>query len=358
MTTRAAWPVVAVELVAVVLLHGLGRAEWTGALRLADTAPPVDLAAALVRLVALALAWWCLATTVGALVLARRGRPDAARRVLRLVPTAVRLRVEAGVAVAATTGALLAPTAAVALPAPPGVVPPRSGDVTTTVDVGTPRAPTRSPTVRTSAMPAPHGAPAPAPSATVDAPHPTRPAAPTTPIPTSPATRSSTGPTTIPERPLPGPTDAGADTSPDLVVPIGPTPAATSTPTARPAAPAAVPPPSEAPTPRPPGATAVPGAPVPPTDGWQERLPDIDAVRGSVVPGPTTDHAAEHVVRAGEHLWSIARDALAAAGLATDDLAVARHWRRLVDANRDRLGGDPDLVHPGQVVALVPVTSP
>jgi nucleoid-associated protein YgaU len=48
-------------------------------------------------------------------------------------------------------------------------------------------------------------------------------------------------------------------------------------------------------------------------------------------------------------------------GDATDDeRVVARYWRSLVDANRDRLvvAGDPDLIFPGQQLVLPPVPQP
>lgn len=67
------------------------------------------------------------------------------------------------------------------------------------------------------------------------------------------------------------------------------------------------------------------------------------------------DDVATHEVRTGDHLWSIARDHLAAV---TDedpsDAEVAAHWRDVIDANRDRLvdPDNPDLLLPGQEVVL------
>ncbi|UFU02173.1 LysM peptidoglycan-binding domain-containing protein [Ruania suaedae] len=51
-----------------------------------------------------------------------------------------------------------------------------------------------------------------------------------------------------------------------------------------------------------------------------------------------------HQVAPGESLWSIAADALGP-GATTADIAEA--WPRWYAANRDVLGPDPDLIHPG-----------
>ena len=65
--------------------------------------------------------------------------------------------------------------------------------------------------------------------------------------------------------------------------------------------------------------------------------------------------AGEHVVRRGEHFWSIA-DATVSARLgrpATDE-EIDGYWRQLIDANRDRLvvPGDPDVLMPGQALRV------
>lgn len=63
---------------------------------------------------------------------------------------------------------------------------------------------------------------------------------------------------------------------------------------------------------------------------------------------------ATHVVREGEHLWSIASDhAGDQLGSAATTKEVVDYWRRLIELNRHRLfSGDPDLIHPGEVVLL------
>jgi nucleoid-associated protein YgaU len=52
-------------------------------------------------------------------------------------------------------------------------------------------------------------------------------------------------------------------------------------------------------------------------------------------------------VRAGDTLWEIAAAHLPAG---SDDAAVAAAWPRWYEANRDVIGPDPGLIHPGQVL--------
>lgn len=64
---------------------------------------------------------------------------------------------------------------------------------------------------------------------------------------------------------------------------------------------------------------------------------------------------AEVRVAPGDSFWRLAEVAVAhAQGAAPDEDDVARYWRRLVEANRERLvdPGNADLLLPGQVVAL------
>ena len=66
------------------------------------------------------------------------------------------------------------------------------------------------------------------------------------------------------------------------------------------------------------------------------------------------------VIGAGDHLWSVADRALAAAwGRAPSDAEVTPYWELVVEVNRERLVDprNPDLLVPGQVVS-VPVPPP
>lgn len=65
--------------------------------------------------------------------------------------------------------------------------------------------------------------------------------------------------------------------------------------------------------------------------------------------------AGTHVVVSGESFWSIARELLAVElGRAPTDAEVVPVWRRLIEANHDRLvvPGEPDLIFPGQQLVL------
>jgi hypothetical protein len=60
--------------------------------------------------------------------------------------------------------------------------------------------------------------------------------------------------------------------------------------------------------------------------------------------------AAQHTVVPGECLWLIAEDQLRDLGRDPTDAEVERAVDRWWAANRDVLGPDPDLIHPGQVL--------
>lgn len=153
----------------------------------------------------------------------------------------------------------------------------------------------------------------------------------------------------------------GARTGPDPVMAAaaqqveGPAP-----PRMRPLPPRETPPPAgdtedEAPTP------AHRDAPAPEVPAPEVPTPEVSMPgdRDAPAPGGGRTHAATVTVRPGDHLWSIAERHLAARGdrAPTDD-EVAAHWRRLIEANRDRLvdPANPDLILPGQQFVLPDAT--
>ncbi len=68
--------------------------------------------------------------------------------------------------------------------------------------------------------------------------------------------------------------------------------------------------------------------------------------------------ATTHTVASGDTFWSIAEDAVRTDGRATSDHDVVSYWHALIDLNRDRLRvpGEPDLIFPGQVFELPPLS--
>ncbi|WP_341928243.1 LysM domain-containing protein [Nocardioides psychrotolerans] len=77
---------------------------------------------------------------------------------------------------------------------------------------------------------------------------------------------------------------------------------------------------------------------------------------GLVVPAaPRPDHVprevepAEVVVRPGDSLWTIAATAL---GPGADSATVTAYWQRIHLLNHRVVGADPDVIHPGQHLAL------
>lgn len=118
------------------------------------------------------------------------------------------------------------------------------------------------------------------------------------------------------------------------------------------------------PAPAPPTAPRLEPVPttVVPTSEPPPDLPSAPMPSPAVPSGPTvhdpapepnpTPTRATHVVRPGEHFWSIAEAVVAARP--DPQLDTATYWRLLVEANRDRLVDphNPDLLHPGQELVL------
>lgn len=115
------------------------------------------------------------------------------------------------------------------------------------------------------------------------------------------------------------------------------------------------------------GAGAAHAIDEPPSAGWLPTEPSPAAVAwtpatatpapartregaGAVAPGDRpAPGTAVRVVRPGDSLWSITAAAL---GPAASHAEVAAAWPRLYAANRAVVGPDPDLIHPGQRLAL------
>jgi len=78
-------------------------------------------------------------------------------------------------------------------------------------------------------------------------------------------------------------------------------------------------------------------------------------VPSAPLPAPDTSYT----VTPGDSFWSIAAQHVrSTTGIAPSDAEIARYWRVLIEANRHHLmvPGVPDLIYPGQVFTLPPVS--
>jgi hypothetical protein len=71
--------------------------------------------------------------------------------------------------------------------------------------------------------------------------------------------------------------------------------------------------------------------------------PSLDRVEAAA-----STHHRPYVVRPGDSLWAIAERQLSAAGAHATSADVARAWPAWWAVNRDVVGDDPNLIHPGQ----------
>lgn len=80
--------------------------------------------------------------------------------------------------------------------------------------------------------------------------------------------------------------------------------------------------------------------------GWTPQQPTTRSrAQADLVSGRAPDEpSGEVVVRRGDSLWSVTARAL---GPGATDLDIAAAWPLWYDANRDVIGDDPDLIHPG-----------
>ncbi|NNM46319.1 LysM peptidoglycan-binding domain-containing protein [Knoellia koreensis] len=148
------------------------------------------------------------------------------------------------------------------------------------------------------------------------------------------STPSATATTAMPLPPAgPGFTSTAPTSAPTSAATTGPTSEPTSEPT--PAATSPVAPTSDI---APPGWT--------PTRPLVRPQPSPELVTGRVADGAEEGSV---VVRRGDSLWAIAARHLDAGA---SDAEIARAWPRWYAANRDVIGDDPHLLHPGMVLQV------
>jgi LysM repeat protein len=108
-----------------------------------------------------------------------------------------------------------------------------------------------------------------------------------------------------------------------------------------------------------------PTGPVQIKDGWQPANPSVEsqaAVPPPVPSPPATDAlldglpgeepapaTAHYTVERGDSLWKITATFM---GGKPSDAAIAATWPLLYDANREVIGTNPSLIHPGQVLTI------
>lgn len=89
----------------------------------------------------------------------------------------------------------------------------------------------------------------------------------------------------------------------------------------------------------------------PPSSVPAPTPPSVLDHRETVPPRPESVAATWKVVP-GDHLWSIAARTVLARGGDDSEATIAAYWHRLIDQNRDQVGDNPDLIHPGQMIRL------
>jgi hypothetical protein len=391
------------EVAAVLGLHGLGRFAglrigWDEPVPWLLNSPIQNVLGSILRMVALVMAYWLLASTVAYLLASLTRLPGAVRAVGWATLPLVRRVADHAVAVTLATSMVGGSTLGVAGPAlaadglgPPAPKPAAAagaaGPTALAAGAGAQDGPTTTepeptrtsepaytpdpadqvPTTTTEASPSP---PTTEPEATrapaTTEPEPTRTSKPAyTP---DPADQIPTTTTRAPGATEPPTTEAPTTTA---------SPATNEPPTT--AAPTTQPPTTAAPTTEAPADSTRRGAaaPAPSTTGLRDPsyqptpAPTTPPPRQSEPPPdepgpgggkPPADQETSHTVAGGENLWTIARDHLEEAAdggseAPTNDQVTA-YWAQVKEANQGRLeSDDPDVIRTGEKVVLPEITA-
>src|SRR6266545_1643123 len=341
----------AFELAAVVLLTRLGsvpelRIPWHSLTPWLLNSPVEDVLAAILRNIALLIAWWLLGSNLLYLLarLTRVPGPVAADH-----PNPETVGPLAYAPNPAGPPREQAPARAASLP---GYVPGAAGLLA--------QQPTQTTSGQPGYVPRPAGNPPPA-----------------QPQPTSTSPSSTTGPssssTTTPPSTRPPTSTTGYVPSP-AGPPSSTAPPKTTTPP-RSTAPESTAPPTTAPprTTAPPGSTAPPRTTAPPGSTAPETRPPTTttpptttAPPGGNQPSPSPQPpegqpTRSHRVVQGDNLWTISRDHLAAVtNRRSSDLSdheIATYWLRVIAVNRSSLrSGNPDVIFPDELIMLPPTS--
>ncbi len=80
----------------------------------------------------------------------------------------------------------------------------------------------------------------------------------------------------------------------------------------------------------------------------------VASVRVPITMAENEPEAEMVVVEKGDHLWKISARHLSEVD---PDSRIAPYWRSVVDLNQPRLrSGDPDLIYPGELIELPPMS--
>lgn len=82
------------------------------------------------------------------------------------------------------------------------------------------------------------------------------------------------------------------------------------------------------------------------------QSPDPDASSVGIGPLSRIRAVSTYTVAKGDSLWRIARTVLSAEGSTPSGTQISEFWRAIYTSNRDLIGDDPNLIHPGQVLQL------
>jgi hypothetical protein len=83
------------------------------------------------------------------------------------------------------------------------------------------------------------------------------------------------------------------------------------------------------------------------------EVPALDIPRSSpAITRPDAGSDATWIVERGDHLWRVAAETVADRDLGRSEETIVTYWLALIELNRDVIGDDPDLIHPGQVIRL------
>jgi hypothetical protein len=327
---------------------GLGLHAWGPWL---EQAPPADALAAMLRLAATACAGWLLGSTLLYVAARTTHLPGLPRAAGWSTPAAVRRVVDAALALSVTVSVLSGGAAWAGGPASrpgAGAAPaPAAALVAATAGSGAAAQVPPTPLIGrvggvpgvlvpaegpgTTGSPPPSGGGSPAVPAAVPSPAPARagpPAVPGTPV-------RSPAPLILPGPAVPSPAPGSAE-------PADPTPAPEL------------------------GAASAVGSGSPPGAGSAGAASAAEGVvpaspAGELRGRPAVTTAAQHVVAAGENLWTIAAAAISSARRgapeALGNRAIAPYWASVVAANGPFLRSrNPDLIYPGEVIKLPPVS--